>query len=373
MKLASGFKIFIFSLNHLALIVLRESGARWYKPTFRTPFYPWIQIFGILSAVGLLFFIGTLAVLGIATGILVGTVWYFVYGREKVSRSSAFQHLWSEAKVLRETESAEQEEEMTDQAPRVIVPIFSDQTETRPLVRLGASFVELGLSEVLRLKEVPEQLHLMDEIETGEQHEATAKDAETVCQELQVALDFNDVVTHNAKQALLHHAQATSAQWLVMAWPKTSEHMRFVRSNGLVAGSSTLRFGGLKRQRFGAIPTNPRARRAGPLRLPRHPCGCSTCKPRRGRNHALSGGSLFLLAGGSPVPLGLPRATWRNDSVRTHEHFVERSDSPIQAIAERSKNSRFDSDGSPSGKGIKNAAVRLYEHRLAEAVQCSVL
>ena len=57
-KLASAFKVLMFIFNELTVIVLRETNAQWYKPTFKSPLYPYVQIFGILSGIVLLAFLG---------------------------------------------------------------------------------------------------------------------------------------------------------------------------------------------------------------------------------------------------------------------------------------------------------------------------
>ena len=48
-KLASAFKIVIFMAVNVAVIALRESRVAWYTPTYRSPLYPWVQIFGIIA------------------------------------------------------------------------------------------------------------------------------------------------------------------------------------------------------------------------------------------------------------------------------------------------------------------------------------
>ncbi len=230
-KLASGFKIFIFSLNHLAVIILRESNANWYKPTFRSPFYPWNQIFGILAGLWLLTYLGWVAFLGVIMGIIVGTAWYFAYGKKRVSRKSAIQHLWGEARVLRETQLAELEEQMTDQAPRVIVPVFDEEDVSPSLIRLGTSFVDVGLLEVTHFTEVPDQVMLIDHARSRAGKMQVQDISEEICSEVGVALDFHDIVTHNAKRALMNHADATNAQWLLVNWPRRNEHSWFVRDH----------------------------------------------------------------------------------------------------------------------------------------------
>jgi len=63
-KLASAFKVMMFITVNACVIVLRETAAQWYRPSYKSPLYPWIQIFGILSGIFLLIVLGVLAVTG---------------------------------------------------------------------------------------------------------------------------------------------------------------------------------------------------------------------------------------------------------------------------------------------------------------------
>jgi len=62
-KLASAFQLFIFVLVNLAVVVMRESGLPSYDPGYRSPLYPWMQIFGIVTSVLLIVYMGWLAIL----------------------------------------------------------------------------------------------------------------------------------------------------------------------------------------------------------------------------------------------------------------------------------------------------------------------
>ena len=42
-KLASAFMILAFTFVCGTVIILREIAAQWYKPRFRSPFYPWCR------------------------------------------------------------------------------------------------------------------------------------------------------------------------------------------------------------------------------------------------------------------------------------------------------------------------------------------
>ena len=60
-KLASAFMILGYMGVNLSVVVLRESRAQWYKPSYKTPLYPFIQVFGVLSGAALLISMGKLA------------------------------------------------------------------------------------------------------------------------------------------------------------------------------------------------------------------------------------------------------------------------------------------------------------------------
>lgn len=93
-KLASAFKLFVFALVCLSVVVMRESRIEEYDPGYRTPFYPWLQIVGILSALVLISTMGWLAI-GFSTGlVIVGVVWYRTYVKENASREGAIYHLF---------------------------------------------------------------------------------------------------------------------------------------------------------------------------------------------------------------------------------------------------------------------------------------
>ena len=92
-KAASTMHLVLFILNNLSLIVMRESKIRNYRPTFKCPFYPWMQIIGIIGYMFLIFEMGKLPLLLTAGFILFGVIWYFTYAKGRKARTSALVHL----------------------------------------------------------------------------------------------------------------------------------------------------------------------------------------------------------------------------------------------------------------------------------------
>jgi amino acid transporter/mannitol/fructose-specific phosphotransferase system IIA component (Ntr-type) len=94
-KLASTFLLMLFALNCLAVIVMRESQIESYDPGYRSPWYPWMQLFGIVGPIALIIVMGWLPMLFAGGVIAVGSAWYFYYAKKRVRRGGAIYHLFA--------------------------------------------------------------------------------------------------------------------------------------------------------------------------------------------------------------------------------------------------------------------------------------
>ncbi|MFK7959844.1 MAG: amino acid permease [Phycisphaerales bacterium] len=96
-KLASAFQLFIFILVNLAVIVMRESHIPSYDPGYRSPLYPWIQIFGMLTSGALIVYMGWQATLFTVAVVLICILWYYHYAHRNphVQRDGAIYHWFS--------------------------------------------------------------------------------------------------------------------------------------------------------------------------------------------------------------------------------------------------------------------------------------
>jgi len=100
-KLASAFQLMMFAMVCVAVIVMRESGIESYDPGYRSPWYPWMQILGILTPIYFITQMGWLPMVFTGGLILLGVFWYRFYGRHRARRDGAIYHVFERLGRLR--------------------------------------------------------------------------------------------------------------------------------------------------------------------------------------------------------------------------------------------------------------------------------
>lgn len=92
-KVASTMKLIMFAMVNLALILMRQSKIVSYRPSFKSPFYPYMQLAGIIIYIILITQMGKLPLLLSGAFFLLSVIWYFIYVRSQDSQKSAFIHM----------------------------------------------------------------------------------------------------------------------------------------------------------------------------------------------------------------------------------------------------------------------------------------
>jgi len=92
-KVASTMMLLLFSFVNISVILMRESKIVSYKPTFKTPFYPYLQIIGIAIYLSLIVEMGILPLLITVCFFIVSLLWYLVYSKSRNLRQSALIHI----------------------------------------------------------------------------------------------------------------------------------------------------------------------------------------------------------------------------------------------------------------------------------------
>ncbi len=92
-KSASTIILTSYVLTNIAVLILRESGISNYKPSFKTPLYPWIQIFGIFVFSFFIVDMGKSTVEISIIFLLICFIIYLFYGKKRNTGTFALLHL----------------------------------------------------------------------------------------------------------------------------------------------------------------------------------------------------------------------------------------------------------------------------------------
>ncbi len=92
-KTASTLMIILFTLANASVIIMRESKIQSYRPSFRSPLYPYLHIFAIVAYATLIIDMGVVP-LSISAGFVVlSAAWYWLYVSKRARRASAVMHI----------------------------------------------------------------------------------------------------------------------------------------------------------------------------------------------------------------------------------------------------------------------------------------
>jgi APA family basic amino acid/polyamine antiporter len=109
-KAASTVVLLTSILASLSLIALRESRLINYRPSFRAPFYPWLQVVSVIAFSALIVDIGLEPVLYAMVFVLAGVLLYVAYGRHRARQESAILHVMERITNRRVTSRGLEEE-----------------------------------------------------------------------------------------------------------------------------------------------------------------------------------------------------------------------------------------------------------------------
>jgi amino acid transporter/nucleotide-binding universal stress UspA family protein len=218
-KLASAFQILVFVLINIAVIAFRHADLDEYDPSFESPLYPGIQVFGVLSGIVLLTQMGVVALVG-AVVITVGSIgWYWFYARPRIDREGvAIDTIRRKAgrEVVDRTEAS-----LAPQAYDVLVALTEGTTEERErrLVRIAADMARKhdGGVTVIQFDEVPDQVPLQYASETQSPADLQFE-AQTsyLSEEFDVPVQYGEVVSHNTKHAIVNFADHEETDAILM-------------------------------------------------------------------------------------------------------------------------------------------------------------
>ena len=223
-KLASAFKVLMFIFNELTVIVLRETNAQWYKPTFKSPMYPYVQIFGILSGIVLLAFLGVMPVVSVIGVVILGFLIFLVYGsksdRSGVASSYGILSFFrKDASKIREySEETDNIEDAITTKAEVVVPLLGEETSPETLVEMAAALKSTNEVQAFDITEVPNQTDSSVFMEDSPESTSLKRRIKRLSDSKDLNVGFEAVVTYELSQTINKLSSQESCEWLVMGW-----------------------------------------------------------------------------------------------------------------------------------------------------------
>ena len=223
-KLASAFKVLMFIFNELTVIVLRETNAQWYRPTFKSPMYPYVQIFGILSGIVLLAFLGVMPVVSVIGVVILGFLIFLVYGsksdRSGVASSYGILSFFrKDATKIREySEETDNTEDAITTKAEVVVPLLGEETSPETLVEMAAALKSTNEVQAFDITEVPNQTDSSVFMEDSPESTSLKRRIKRLSDSKDLNVGFEAVVTYELSQTINKLSSQESCEWLVMGW-----------------------------------------------------------------------------------------------------------------------------------------------------------
>jgi hypothetical protein len=223
-KLASAFKVLMFIFNELTVIVLRETNAQWYKPTFKSPMYPYVQIFGILSGIVLLAFLGVMPVVSVIGVVILGFLIFLVYGsksdRSGVASSYGILSFFRKnaSKIREYSEETDNTEDAITTKAEVVVPLLGEETSPETLVEMAAALKSTNEVQAFDITEVPNQTDSSVFMQDSPESTSLKRRIKRLSDSKDLNVGFEAVVTYELSQTINKLSSQESCEWLVMGW-----------------------------------------------------------------------------------------------------------------------------------------------------------
>ena len=224
-KLASAFKVLMFIFNELSVIVLRETNAQWYNPSFRSPLYPYVQLFGIFSGIVLLAYLGIMPLISVFGVFILGFIIFMIYG-SKTDRSGVISNYGILSFLFKGKSTAESEtpsknetsEEIINSDAEVVVPLLGEEKSPETLVEIACSFVKNKKLNAVNLIEAPNQLFLEAVDVHSPKSESIKRRVLSLKKTLNADITYESVSTHNVANSIENITGQRKCKWLVMGW-----------------------------------------------------------------------------------------------------------------------------------------------------------
>ena len=230
-KLASAFVIAIFIVENVSVMVLREVSAQWYKPIYRSPMYPWVQIFGVLSGLVLLSMMGVQAIIGLAAVILPGAVLYYAYGRKRTARIGEFGKMGMRRDLaVCDPQTTEDTDPGEIRSASVLVSLFGNERSAETIVEMGIALADRKRLVVQHITEIQDNHLVEQELKIEPRLYSLERRLAAMAKDKFADIEFKPVVSRDPAKTVHFEIDALGADCLVIAWGGRAHIGRLLRN-----------------------------------------------------------------------------------------------------------------------------------------------
>jgi amino acid transporter/nucleotide-binding universal stress UspA family protein len=222
-KLGSAFNMIVFALLSISVVIMRTAEPSWYKPGFRSPLYPWVQVVGTVGSLALIPFMGIAATVGAAVLVLAGAAWYYLYGRGKAEPAYRLRDtLRVSSERRRERAALETHDSAATRSWRLLVPLWFSQVPAE-LIRISGYLAEHfeEKAHIVHCTEVTEQtpvsIEAASEIPDGFDPGGVLL---TLDEEMRTNFDLTDLYACSRETGFIEMANDYGCDLALMEWPE---------------------------------------------------------------------------------------------------------------------------------------------------------
>lgn len=252
-KVASVLQLYSYAALNIGCIVLRAANPSWYKPTYRAPGTPWLQLIAAVGCIMIIIYSGTFAQIAVVVLIIGSLGWYMIWGRGKVDFEHAmpdFKKRWAthgmkifgldteQHEVEPVTELIPKMRQLNSQESRHVVTALANPETEGDLLKMGqliaTGVMEGGKVTGMNIIRVPYQTPLTTARRKLEERTSIRKSIETISDkykltDAEAASDSTDAlskttfdavseVAYNTFNGLINETESRQGDMMLMGW-----------------------------------------------------------------------------------------------------------------------------------------------------------
>ncbi len=146
-KVASAMQLLLFVFENISTMVMRMSKISTYKPTFKAPLFPWLNIISSVIYLFLIWEMGTFTVVASLVFVALTLIWYALYSGFREKQDSALMHLVQRitSKELRDDTLSDELKQILRTRDNIVTDRFDHIIEDAPILEIpeGSSMEDL--------------------------------------------------------------------------------------------------------------------------------------------------------------------------------------------------------------------------------------